>query len=313
MPAHYQGRHRSAKERAQRRSVSLLAASALAMGAIASDATDLGVPQMSAASQTPVTSPPGLPVNAPMEPAALRPVVSSVALGAAVGGAGMVSVATGTMSRMSTAATTAKTPAAKAPAAQASAAARKGPAPKPAPKAPATKAKATANQAPKAVPAPERGVGYRASLGAVASTPGGVAVPMGIAAARSLDWSAPVSGTRITSGFGPRWGRMHAGLDFAGPVGTPIRAVGMGVVTFAGSQGAYGNKVEITLWDGTEVHYGHLSRINVKVGEQVSSGARIGALGNTGRSTGPHLHLEVRPGGGEAIDPRPWLEERGAL
>lgn len=150
-------------------------------------------------------------------------------------------------------------------------------------------------------------------MSTAAGTPGAVAVPMGLAAARSLDWSVPVAGTRVSSGFGPRWGRLHAGMDFAGPVGTPIRSVGLGIVTFAGPQGAYGNKVEVTLWDGTQVHYGHLSRIDVEVGEQVTSGQKIGALGNTGRSTGPHLHLEVRPDGGSAVDPRPWLKARDLL
>lgn len=126
-------------------------------------------------------------------------------------------------------------------------------------------------------------------------------------------WVGPVSATRQTSGFGRRWGRPHAGLDFAGPVGTRLKSLSDGRVTLAGRQGGYGNKVEIMHWDGSLVAYGHLDSIAVTQGQRVGPGHVIGRLGNTGRSTGPHLHLEVRPGGGEAIDPWPWLVQRGIL
>jgi murein DD-endopeptidase MepM/ murein hydrolase activator NlpD len=112
---------------------------------------------------------------------------------------------------------------------------------------------------------------------------------------------------RYTSGFGRRWGRSHEGVDLAGPVGTPIHATGDGVVTFAGRNGAYGNLIKISHELGTETRYAHLSRIEVKVGERVSQGDRIGDMGNTGRSTGPHLHYEVRMNG-RAVDPMSFIK-----
>lgn len=126
-------------------------------------------------------------------------------------------------------------------------------------------------------------------------------------------WSTPVQGTHQSSGFGHRWGRLHAGIDFAGAVGTPLRSPSSGVVTFAGVQGGYGNKVEVTCWDGTVLHFGHMAAISVKTGQRIGPGERVGRLGNTGHSTGPHLHFEVHPGGGAPIDPRPWLLARGIL
>lgn len=112
---------------------------------------------------------------------------------------------------------------------------------------------------------------------------------------------------RYTSGFGRRWGRAHEGIDMAGPVGTPIHATGDGVVTYAGRQGAYGNLIKIQHELGVEARYGHLSRIRVKVGQRVSQGERIGDMGNTGRSTGPHLHYEVRMKG-RAVDPMSFIK-----
>ncbi|MBM3604821.1 MAG: M23 family peptidase [Alphaproteobacteria bacterium] len=112
---------------------------------------------------------------------------------------------------------------------------------------------------------------------------------------------------RYTSGFGRRWGRMHEGIDLAGPVGTPIHSTGDGVVTFAGRNGAYGNLIKIQHELGTETRYAHLNRIHVKVGQRVSQGDRIGDMGNTGRSTGPHLHYEVRMNG-RAVDPMSFIK-----
>lgn len=120
-------------------------------------------------------------------------------------------------------------------------------------------------------------------------------------AAEKLPFGFPVDGYyRSTSGFGPRWGRMHEGHDFAGSTGTAIHATADGVVTHAGRQGAYGNLIKIRHDFGYETRYAHLSKIRVKVGQRVSRGERIGDMGNTGRSTGTHLHYEVRMGG----DPR---------
>jgi murein DD-endopeptidase MepM/ murein hydrolase activator NlpD len=124
-------------------------------------------------------------------------------------------------------------------------------------------------------------------------------------------WVLPVTTYVKTSGFGLRWGRLHAGEDFAAPVGTPVHAISSGVVVFAGVESGYGNKVEIRHWDGTCSWYGHLSAIDVKVGQKVDPGELIGAVGSTGHSTGPHLHLEIHPHGGGPVDPLPWLRAHG--
>jgi len=123
----------------------------------------------------------------------------------------------------------------------------------------------------------------------------------------------PASIQSITSGFGYRRdpingrGAMHAGIDFKGPIGSPIFAAADGRVTFAGPKSGYGNAIEITHGNGMLTRYAHLSRIGVKVGQQVTAGTTIGGLGSTGRSTGPHLHFEVRIND-RAINPRPFLE-----
>ena len=125
------------------------------------------------------------------------------------------------------------------------------------------------------------------------------------------EWVSPISGATFTSGYGMRWGRMHNGNDFATPVGTPLVSMSRGTVIFAGPDGAFGNKVEIEYWDGTVSFYAHMNSISVTVGQQVGSGEQVGTTGNTGRSTGPHLHLEIHPGGGGAVNPAPWLQARG--
>ena len=111
---------------------------------------------------------------------------------------------------------------------------------------------------------------------------------------------------RFTSGFGPRWGRMHQGTDFAAPIGTPVHAPAEGVVTFAGWASGYGRLIKIRHANGIETRYGHLNAIRVEVGQRVSLGERIGDIGNSGRSTGPHLHYEIRVGG-EPINPMIYL------
>ncbi|WP_017663729.1 M23 family metallopeptidase [Porphyrobacter sp. AAP82] len=123
----------------------------------------------------------------------------------------------------------------------------------------------------------------------------------------------PASIQSITSGFGFRRdpfngrGAMHAGIDFKGPIGSPIFAAADGRVTFAGRKSGYGNAIEITHANGMLTRYAHLSRIDVRVGQAVAAGTTIGGLGSTGRSTGPHLHFEVRIND-RAINPRPFLE-----
>lgn len=118
-------------------------------------------------------------------------------------------------------------------------------------------------------------------------------------------WVLPTVGYHLTARFGAvgLWSSTHTGLDFAGPSGSPIIAIANGVVTETGYDGAYGNKTVVTLADGTEIWYCHQSTIGVDVGDKVVQGDQIGTLGSTGNTTGPHLHLEVRPGGGDPVDP----------
>ncbi|WP_424943359.1 DUF5930 domain-containing protein [Aliiroseovarius crassostreae] len=127
-------------------------------------------------------------------------------------------------------------------------------------------------------------------------------------AAQKMPFDMPVkSGFRFTSGFGSRWGRMHNGTDFAAPIGTPIYAPADGVVTFAGWSSGYGRLVKIQHEFGIETRYAHQSAIRVKKGQRVSRGDRIGDIGNSGRSTGPHLHYEVRVGG-KPINPMIYIK-----
>ncbi len=106
----------------------------------------------------------------------------------------------------------------------------------------------------------------------------------------------PMNGT-FTSPFGFRWGRLHAGIDIAAPIGTPIRAADGGRVAIAGAVSGYGNYTCIQHSSTLSTCYGHQSSIAVKVGQTVTKGQIIGLCGNTGHSTGPHLHFEVRVSG----------------
>ncbi len=115
----------------------------------------------------------------------------------------------------------------------------------------------------------------------------------------------PTNGS-FTSPFGPRWGRLHAGIDIAAPIGTPIYAADTGSVRIAGPMGGYGNYTCIQHSSAMSTCYGHQSRIGVSVGQSVKQGQVIGAVGNTGHSTGPHLHFEVRING-NPVDPMGYL------
>jgi len=128
-----------------------------------------------------------------------------------------------------------------------------------------------------------------------------------------VPYRKPVIGeVEFTSGFGvrsdPFLGRpaMHTGLDFRAATGDPVRATANGKVVSSGSAGGYGRMVEVDHGNGLSTRYGHLSEINVKVGDTVKIGQVIGAVGSTGRSTGPHLHYETRIDG-EAVDPQKFL------
>lgn len=126
-------------------------------------------------------------------------------------------------------------------------------------------------------------------------------------AALAHSWRLPITNPVVSSGFGYRWGRLHAGEDFAVSEGTPLAAMSTGVVVYAGAMSGYGNMVDVRYWDGTVSRFGHMSVVSVKVGQSMAPGQIVGKSGNTGHSTGPHLHLEIHPRGGDAVNPAPWL------
>ena len=126
--------------------------------------------------------------------------------------------------------------------------------------------------------------------------------------------SSPVSVAYNSSSYGwridPFTGQkaFHEGLDFSAEIGTPIRAAADGIVTLAEVSGGYGNMVRIDHGSGLETRYGHASKLLVKAGERVVKGQEIALVGSTGRSTGPHLHYEIRLNG-DALDPRQYLQK----
>lgn len=116
----------------------------------------------------------------------------------------------------------------------------------------------------------------------------------------------------LSSGYGWRWGRMHHGIDIAGPIGTPILAAASGVViTAEWHTGGYGNLVEIEHSDGSITLYAHNNRILVNKGDQVEGGQLIAEMGSTGFSTGPHLHFEVHLPEQGSVNPLAYLPESG--
>ncbi len=128
-------------------------------------------------------------------------------------------------------------------------------------------------------------------------------VSPGRAATGSMAW--PACG-RLTSSYGPRWGRMHRGQDIAAPRGTPIYAAQSGTVVYAQRRGGYGNLILIDHHNGIITAYAHLNRFRVRVGDVVERRQRIGDMGSTGNSTGSHLHFETRVNG-SAVNPRQYL------
>lgn len=127
-------------------------------------------------------------------------------------------------------------------------------------------------------------------------------------------WVLPVSANfRISATFGSSgrmWSDRHTGLDFDTAYGVAVRSVSSGTIVDAGWAGAYGYRVIVRHWDGTETWYAHLSRI-VRRSGSVATGEIIGRVGSTGNSTGSHLHFEVHPDGGNAVNPLTWLRRRG--
>ena len=124
----------------------------------------------------------------------------------------------------------------------------------------------------------------------------------------------PLASYHLSAGFGltgPLWEAEHGGQDFGAYVGDQVVAVAAGVVSEVAYAGPYGLRTIVTLPDGTEVWYCHQDHVSVWTGEAVDVADPIGTVGSTGNSTGPHLHLEVRPGGGLPIDPVDWLRAAG--
>lgn len=147
------------------------------------------------------------------------------------------------------------------------------------------------------------------------AVPGVVPLPFW-AVTRAEAWTAPVAGYEISAPYGlpGSWAAgYHTGVDFATPVGVPVSAVGPGTVEFAGESGDYGNLVIARMSDGHYTLYAHLSEISVSPGETVAANVRVGISGDTGRSTGPHLHFEVRTSSeyGTDVDPVAYLASHG--
>ncbi|CAL9493716.1 hypothetical protein SUDANB105_03272 [Streptomyces sp. enrichment culture] len=138
---------------------------------------------------------------------------------------------------------------------------------------------------------------------------------------KAASWVAPVKGYTKTASFaqnGARWQSTHSGQDFAVPVGTKVVAAHGGTVVKAGGNGAgdgpaYGNAVVIKHGNGSYSQYAHLSKVNVRIGQVVAAGQQIALSGNTGNSSGPHLHFEIRttPNYGTAVDPIAFLRGQG--
>ncbi|MDN3058583.1 M23 family metallopeptidase [Streptomyces hygroscopicus] len=171
------------------------------------------------------------------------------------------------------------------------------------------------------------GLGASLALGAgtafaAGASTGATAPSVSTAAKKKADaWETPVSTYSIGAAFGLAgnlWSHNHSGQDFVVPSGTPVHAVHGGVVVKAGPNGggdgpAYGNAIVIKHDDATYSQYAHLSRIDVRIGQTVTTGQQIGLSGNTGNTTGPHLHFEIRttPNYGSAVEPLRFLRDHG--
>ena len=142
---------------------------------------------------------------------------------------------------------------------------------------------------------------------------GGTPAPQSV----SIPSVMPVEGTHLSSEFGMRWHpvlggrRAHKGVDLAGPVGTPVHATADGVVGRADWFSGYGLYIQLEHGGALETRYGHMSRLNVEAGQLVHKGDVIGYIGSTGRTTGPHLHYEVRVAG-LAVNPIPYMSGDGS-
>ncbi|GAA3065209.1 hypothetical protein GCM10017562_33830 [Streptomyces roseofulvus] len=141
------------------------------------------------------------------------------------------------------------------------------------------------------------------------------------AAKKAKGWVKPVTSYTLTASYnqgGAMWSHKHSGQDFAVPVGTTVKAAGPGTVVKAGPNGggdgpAYGNAIVVKHANGTYSQYAHLSKIKVHIGQKVAAGQKIALSGNTGNSSGPHLHFEIRttPNYGSAVNPAAFLRTHG--
>ncbi|MEU0674331.1 M23 family metallopeptidase [Streptomyces sp. NPDC006172] len=165
------------------------------------------------------------------------------------------------------------------------------------------------------------GSGVASAAQPAAAKPAAVAKPAAAPAKKSAGWIDPVAKYRLSASFaqaGGMWAHKHSGQDFAVPSGTKVMAAHGGIVVKAGGNGAgdgpaYGNAIVIKHANGVYSQYAHLSRIDVKIGQIVKTGQRIALSGNTGNSSGPHLHFEIRTTAnyGSAIDPVRFLRAQG--
>ena len=129
-------------------------------------------------------------------------------------------------------------------------------------------------------------------------------------AQRGASVAKPAEGA-FTSGYGMRWGALHAGIDIAAPIGTPIYAIMDGTVIDSGPASGYGQWIRVQHDDGAISVYGHMETLGVQVGERVHAGQQIAGMGNRGFSPASHLHFEIHPSGSGAVDPIPWFAQHG--
>ncbi|GGY44473.1 hypothetical protein GCM10010363_26770 [Streptomyces omiyaensis] len=142
-----------------------------------------------------------------------------------------------------------------------------------------------------------------------------------VAAKKAKGWVKPVTSYTLSASYnqgGAMWAHKHSGQDFAVPTGTPVKAAGAGTVVKAGPNGggdgpAYGNAIVVKHANGTYSQYAHLSKIKVHIGQKVAAGQQIALSGNTGNSSGPHLHFEIRttPNYGSSVNPAAFLRTHG--
>ncbi|AJK67693.1 hypothetical protein B840_00265 [Corynebacterium marinum DSM 44953] len=173
--------------------------------------------------------------------------------------------------------------------------------------------KAVAFSAERAAAAQAEAEEAAAAVAAAASAAQAAAAPAAPAHAAQTASGAvvsPAQGT-FTSGYGMRWGTLHAGIDIANAIGTPILAIMDGTVIDSGPASGYGNWIRIQHSDGSVSVYGHMSTLAVSVGQSVTAGQQIAGMGSEGFSTGSHLHFEIHPGGAGAVDPVGWFAQHG--